>query len=86
MSNKIIFVKRNEPVLLSWARDAFSFGVLIGTAIALNTLMPPSGWINACLGIVWFAWILGRSSALKQTMTPDEARDWLDAEYPRHDT
>jgi len=83
MTTKLTFIKRNEPVLLSWARDAVSFGGLIGTALALNTLMEPSGWLNAVLAISWFLWMAGKSAAHKMTMTPDEARAWLDAEYPQ---
>lgn len=81
-SEKLVFVKRNEPVHVSWMRDTVSFGGLIGTALALNTLMEPSGWINAGLTISWILWLFGRGAALKMTMTPDEARAWLDAEYP----
>ena len=85
MTDKVVFIKRNEPVLVSWARDVVSFGGLICTALTLNVLMPPSGWLNAVLAISWFLWLLGKATAQKITMTPDEARAWLDAEYPRHD-
>lgn len=79
---KVIFVERNEPVILSWARDCLTFGALIGTALALNTMMEPSGWLNACLGIAWMLWLIGRGEVRKHTMSPAEARNWLDKNYP----
>lgn len=80
---KVTFIKRNEPVLVSWARDIVSFGSLIGTAVAMNTLIEPSGWLNATIGITWMLWMLGRGQIHKVTMTPEEARNWLDREYPQ---
>jgi len=79
---KIIFIQRNEPVLLSWARDVVSFGALIGTALVLNILMDPSGWLNATLGVSWFLWMLGKSQSRINTMTPNEARAWINKTYP----
>lgn len=79
----LYIVKASEPVLVSWARDAVSFGGLVGSAVALNTLMPPSGWINFALAIAWLLWMVGRGIKLRIQKTPDEARAWLDENYPQ---
>ena len=84
MVEKTLFiVDRREPVWKSWASDAFTFSGLIGTALALNTLMPPSGWLNAAIAICWILWLLSKSCFRKVEKTPEQARAWLDAEYPR---
>lgn len=79
---KVIMVRGNEPLLISWARGAVTFGGLIGTALALNLLMPPSGWLNFALSVVWILWLIGRSARHKSEMTPSAARAWLNANYP----
>lgn len=76
--NTVIVVDGREGVITSWARDTFSFGGLVGSAIALNVLMPPSGWINAALAIAWILWMAGKGASRRMRMTPDEARKWLD--------
>ena len=81
-SETLFVVSGEESFVLSAARDTFTFGALLGTSIALNTLMEPSGWLNATLGISWFIWVLGRSARHRMTKTPDEARAWLDERYP----
>lgn len=73
-----------EPVYLSWFRDAVSFGGLIATAYALNALIPPSAWLNAALAISWILWLAGKGLKRRMTMTPQAAREWLDAEYLPH--
>lgn len=75
-----ILLKEPEPYLLSLARDATSTGLLIGGAWVLNTQMPPSGWINAALAVVWILWMVGRSTVTK--LTAAEARQWLDENHP----
>jgi hypothetical protein len=76
-----IFDER-EPVWKSAARDAISFGGLVGSAIALNTLMPPSAWLNAALAICWILWLAGKGLKRRMTKTPAEAMAWLRSEYP----
>jgi hypothetical protein len=71
-----------QSVAVSLMRDLISFSVLVGSAVALNTLMPPSGWLNATLGIAWILWLLGRGIQLNKHMTPQQAMDWLREQYP----
>lgn len=79
----IIVVDGVERPLTSLFRNANSFGSLMLTAWFLNTVIPPSGWLNAALGIVWVLWLLGKSAGLRMKMTPEQARAWLDERYPR---
>lgn len=76
-----IFDER-EPVWKSWARDTVSFGWLICCALALNVLMPPSTWLNACLGFAWVAWLVGRGLKRRMEKTPAEAIAWIRETYP----
>lgn len=78
----IIVYDARESVVQSISRDLMTFGGLVGSAIVLNTEMPPSGWINAALAICWILWMFGRATARKMRKTPAEARAWLDQEYP----
>jgi hypothetical protein len=71
-----------EPVWLSGARDAISFGGFIATAVALNRLIHPSAWLNAALAIAWILWLAGKGIKRRMTKTPSEARAWLDEQYP----
>jgi hypothetical protein len=71
-----------EPVWLSAARDVVSFVGLIGTAVALNTLMPPSAWLNAFLGLTWFLWLAGKPYLRAKRKTPSEAIAWVREQYP----
>ena len=83
MSKPIIaVVDAREPVWKSWARDTYTFGVLAGTALVTNRLMPPSGWINFMVATLWLLWMLARSSRHKIYKTADQARAWLDENYP----
>jgi hypothetical protein len=80
---KVLYIMdRREPLWLSTARDTVSFGMLLGTAVAANTLMPPSAWINAAIGISWMLWLLGKGEIRKQQMDANQARTWLDENYP----
>jgi hypothetical protein len=71
-----------QSVAVCVMRDAISFGFLVGSAVALNRLMPPSAWINAALAIAWMLWLAGRSFQLNKQMTPAQAVEWLRAEFP----
>jgi hypothetical protein len=71
-----------EPVWKSAVKDAISFGWLMGAALVLNTLMPPSGWINAAVAISWILWLAGKGLKLRMTKTPAEAMAWLREQYP----
>lgn len=73
----ITIIDRPETLLLSWGRDAVSFGGLIGTAYALNVFMPPSGWLNSALGIAWILWMFSKSSQIAKRMTVAEAQAYL---------
>lgn len=75
-------VDAREAVWKSWARDTYSFGVLAGTAWLCNTQMPPSGWINALLVFLWFFWMISRARRHITHMTAEQARAWLDENYP----
>ncbi len=77
----IVIIDGRESVAASWARDAVSFGGLIGTAYVLNVLMPPSGWLNAALAVCWFLWLLGKAAnaVSKVRLTPEQARDKIAA-------
>ncbi len=82
MANKVetlYVIDGREPVLLSWARDAGTFGALIGTSWALNALIEPSGWLNAALAFAWVGWTIGRSARHRIAITPEQARDKIDA-------
>jgi hypothetical protein len=81
-SETLYIFDEREPVWKSAMRDTISFGWLIGCALALNTLMPPSAWLNASLGIVWILWLVGKGLKRRMTKTPAEAMAWLRAEYP----
>ncbi len=73
----IVIIDGRESVVASWARDAVTFGGLVGTAYALNVLMPPSGWLNAALAVCWMLWMFGKAanSVSKLRLTPEQARD-----------
>jgi len=71
-----------ENVVLSWLRDSVSFAILCGAAWFVNTQMPPSGWINATVCILWMIWMVGKGQKRKVMKTPDEARQWLDDNFP----
>ena len=75
----IILIDGREGVLKSWARDAVSFGGLIGTAYALNTLMPPSGWLNCGLALAWLLWMAGKAAAHRMRFTLPDAIAKLEA-------
>ena len=72
-----------EHVWQSWARDTYSFSVLIGAMWFNATSCGGSAWIYAITGILWFVWLLGKASKHHHAMTADEARAWLDANFPR---
>lgn len=74
----IVIVDARESVVRSWLRDGVSFGGLIASAYAINALIPPSGWLNAALGLTWIMWLAGKGASRKHKMTPDEAYAWLD--------
>ena len=80
-TKNIVIIDTRESLLLSWSRDVVSFGGLIGTAYALNTLMPPSGWLNAALAICWILWLAGKGANRKSRMTVAEVRAWLDNQH-----
>lgn len=83
MANSTLFiVDTREPVLKSWLRDGVSFGVLALTVWFANTQMPPSGWINFTLCTLWILWMVGKANRHKVAKTPEQAREWLDANYP----
>lgn len=73
----VILIDNRESVALSWARDAVSFGGLFACAYGLNVLMPPSGWLNAALGISWILWLAGKATSRSKQMTFDEIREWV---------
>lgn len=79
--NKIIMIR--ESVATSFIRDTYSFAVLAGTTLATNTLMPPSGWINCIIAVTWFLWMVGKANRHRLDMTPQEARQWLDVNFPQ---
>lgn len=80
---KTIFViDAREPVLRSWMRDGVSFAVLCASAWFANTQMPPSGWINFMICLIWFTWMVGKANRHRTHMSADEARAWLDKNYP----
>ena len=82
-SEKTLYIyDMRQSVWKSYARDFGSFGGLIATAIALNTYISPSAWLNAALAICWILWLAGLGAVRKVRMTPDEARAWLEREYP----
>lgn len=76
-------IDAREPVLKSWLRDGFSFGVLAATAWFVNVQMPPSGWINFLVCGLWITWMAGKAARNRYYMTADEARAWLDENYPK---
>lgn len=78
----IVLIDARESLILSAGRDIVSFGMLIGTALALNTLMPPSGWINAAIAFVWIIWLIGRGERRRLGMTHEQLRAWLDSQAP----
>jgi hypothetical protein len=78
----IFIYDERESVWLSWLRDAFSFGCLLGTALALNILMPPSGWLNAAIAICWFLWLVEKGLRRRMRKTPAEAIAWLRETFP----
>ena len=71
-----------RSILRSVASDALTFGGLVATALALNTLMSPSAILNTGLAVAWILWLMGRGIRLRKTMTPKEAMAWLKQEYP----
>ena len=86
MADKFLYVvDARETLLLSWGRDLFSFGTLAGTAWLCNTQMPPSGWINALIVVLWFMWMMARAKRHMTHLRPDDARAWLDENYPPND-
>lgn len=78
----IVVIDPREHVIASSLRDIVSFGGLIGSAYALNALMPPSGWLNAALAISWILWLASKGARRAMKMTPEEARAWLDDQHP----
>ena len=76
-TKEFVLIQSTESIALSAYRDAVTFGALCGSAWFLNTQMPPSGWLNATLGVAWFLWVLGRSK--RHIMTPAQAREHLAA-------
>ena len=79
----LYIVDERAPVLLSWLRDGFSFGSLAATAWFVNTQMPPSGWVNFMVCALWLLWMIGKGQRHKVEMTAQEAREWLDENYPQ---
>lgn len=78
----LFIVDRREPVLLPWLRDGFSFAALAVVAWFTNTQMPPSGWINFMVCALWLLWMIGRGQQHKWEVDADQARAWLDENYP----
>lgn len=78
--SRVILIQPKEPLWLSVARDAVSFGGLCGTAYFLNVVVPPSGWLNAALAACWLLWLMGKH--MTEKITPAEARVWLDKNHP----
>jgi hypothetical protein len=75
---KTILVDAHENVIMSWLRDTYTFGVLCFTAWFANTQMPPSGWINALVAIIWVLWMLTKSSSICRPITAAQAKDMLE--------
>lgn len=76
MSEHVIII--HETVRESWARDVGTFFMLVGLW-AVGHLLSGEALSSAAilLGILWMA-----ARPLKKTMTPDEARAWIDAKFP----
>lgn len=75
----VTIIDARETIAKSAFRDGVSFGGLIATAYALNVLMPPSGWLNAALGISWILWLLGKASKRSYSGDAKGARAFLDS-------
>lgn len=76
-----LYDQRQSP-WVSTFNDLVSFGSLVATAIALNTLMPPSGWINAAVSICWILWLIGKAQIRQKRLDPASAIAWIRSEFP----
>jgi hypothetical protein len=79
----IILVDGSEPIWKAWLRNIGYFSGFAGISYFVNVLIEPSGWLNFAVALGWLIWIFGIANKHKFTMSPDQARAWIDEKYPK---
>lgn len=82
MEPKIILVR--EGLVSSILSDGLTLAILGFLPWANHTFSGGSAWIYAAIAIGWFVSIVSRANNMKAegTMSPAQARAWLDQHYP----
>lgn len=75
---KVRFVIIREGVVQSWAKDGVTFGFLLLTIWFNATFAGDSAWIYAAAALAFVAMGYNR----QHQMTADEARLWIDQQFP----
>jgi hypothetical protein len=80
--NQVIVI--NQGLIKSMIGDTFTLGMLMALPWFNYRFCGGSGWINFAIALAWIVGIVSRASGSmkKARKTPDEARAWLDENFP----
>jgi hypothetical protein len=73
-----------EGVIQSIVKDTYTLGLLAALPWFNYRYCGGSGWIFFAIAFAWFIVMCSRASGekAKATKTPEQARAWLDEQYP----